>query len=171
MTERERRSWWPWAVGALLLLMVSMMAILFWAAAHDPTHVVESNYYEKAVHWDRSMAERRASAQLGWTTALDFRAVPAAQAEPVGAPRPNTLVVASLGDSLGRPLEGLRVHLRAFFSARADRIYQADLQPVPGGYGAAFRLGPPGLWVFELESRRDSSVYLWSGTRDLGAVK
>jgi hypothetical protein len=171
MTRTGRGTWWPWAIAALLALMALMMGTLVWLAARDPTHVVESEYYHKAVDWDRTVAQRAASARLGWSTRLDFLPVPAGMAAPVGAPAPNTLVVAALADSAGRPLAGLRVHLRAFFSARADRIYQSDLQPVAGGYGAAFRLGPPGLWVFELEARRDSLLFLWSGTRDLGAAK
>ncbi|MDP2359574.1 MAG: FixH family protein [bacterium] len=172
MTEQTRRGrWWPWAVVALLVLMGTMMAVLIKVAVDDPTHVVEPDYYQKAMRWDDTAALRDASARLGWQVRLDFREVPGELLAGAGHPPPNTLVVAILTDSTGAALAGLNVHLRAFFSARADRVYEADLPEVAGGYGAAFRLGPPGIWDFELSARRDSTTFVWSGTRELGAVR
>lgn len=162
---------WPWLVVALLALMATMMGVLFYSAVGDPSHVVVEDYYDKAIHWDQTQAQNTLDTQLGWRVELQFREVPAELAVDQGAGKPNTLVVVQLVDSLNRPLDSLSVHLRAFFSARAGHVFEADLRPVEGGYGAAFRLGPPGIWEFQLEARRDSTLFTWSGTRMLGAVK
>jgi len=168
--ERRGRMW-PWMVVGLLLLMILLMGVLLYSAIGDPSHVVVENYYDKAVHWDREQAQLEQDRRLGWHVELEFRAVPPELAVDAGAGVPNTLVVAQLVDSLNRPLDSLSVHLRAFFSARAGRVFEADLQPMAGGYGAAFRLGPPGMWEFQLEARRDTMRYTWLETRELGAVR
>ncbi len=169
--EMERRGrMWPWMVVGLLLLMVVMMGVLFYSAVGDPSHVVVENYYDKAIHWDEVQAQAELDRQLGWHVELEFRAVPPELAADPGTGKPNTLVVVQLVDSLNRPLDSLSIHLKAFFSARAGRVFEADLQPVAGGYGAAFRLGPPGVWEFQLEARRDTMHYTWLGTRELGSV-
>jgi len=168
--EDRRGRWWPWAVVALIALMALMMGVLMWSATGDPTHVVVPDYYDKAVRWDETAARREASARLGWRVELDFRPVPPELAG-AGEPRPNTLVVATLRDSLGQALDSLDVRVRAFFSARADRVLEARLAPRDGAYAAALRLGPPGLWEFHLEAGRDSTLFVWDASRDLGAVR
>jgi len=163
---------WPWMVGALLLLMLTMGGVLVWVTLDDPSHVVVEDYYDKAVHWDETRAQQEANARLGWRVELRFLDVPAELALPdSGGHPPNTLVVAALTDSLGVPLDSLDVTLSAFFSARAGRVLEADLRPVEGGLGAAFRLGPPGLWEFRLEATRGAERFTWSGSRELGAVR
>jgi hypothetical protein len=162
---------WPWMVGALLLLMILMAGVLVWLSMGDPSHVVEKDYYDKAVHWDQTRAEREASLALGWKVELQFRDVPAELAIDTGAGKPNTLVVAVLTDSTGSPLDSLQARLSAFFSGRAGRVLEADLQPVEGGLGTALRLGPPGLWEFRLEATRGQDRFVWSGSRELGAVR
>ena len=163
---------WPWMVGALLLLMVGMAGVLVWVSLGDPSHVVEADYYDKAVRWDETRAQQEANARLGWRVELRFLDVPAELAVPdSGGHAPNTLVVAALTDSLGVPLDSLSVSLSAFFSARAGRVLQAELRPMEGGHGAAFRLGPPGLWEFRLDATRGAERFTWSGSRELGAVQ
>jgi hypothetical protein len=163
---------WPWMVGALLLLMVLMAGVLVWVSLGDPSHVVEADYYDKAIHWDETRAQQEANARLGWRVDLRFLDVPGELAVPDSGGRlPNTLVVASLTDSLGLPLDSLTVTLSAFFSARAGRVLQAELAPMDGGHGTAWRLGPPGLWEFRLVATRGEDRFTWSGSRELGAVK
>jgi len=176
-SERQERlarqgRMWPWMVGALLLLMVGMAGVLVWVSLGDPSHVVETDYYDKAMRWDETRAQQEANTRLGWRVELRFLDVPAELAVPDSSGHlPNTLVVAALTDSLGLPLDSLSVTLAAFFSGRAGRVLQAELAPVDGGYGAAWRLGPPGLWEFRLEAQRGGERFTWSGSRELGAVK
>jgi hypothetical protein len=172
--QRDTRGrMWPWIVVALLVFMASMMGVLFWKATGDPTHVVEPDYYNKAMKWDSTAAVRDESVRAGWTVKLDFRPVPGEMLAEAGADVPNTLVVVQLKDSTGKALTDVAVHLRAYFSARADRIFEADMQAMGQEFGAAFRLGPPGLWEFEVQARRENPPFnfTWKGSRDLGEVK
>lgn len=169
----NRGRMWPWIVVALLVFMASMMGVLFWKATGDPTHVVEPDYYDKAMKWDSTAAVQQKSVRAGWTVKLDFRPVPGELLAEAGAEVPNTLVVVQLQDSTGKVLTDVAVHLRAYFSARADRIFEADMQAMGREYGAAFRLGPPGLWEFEVQALRENPPFnfTWKGSRDLGEVK
>jgi len=160
-------------VVALLVFMASMMAVLFYAASGDPTHVVEPDYYNKAMKWDSTAAVRDESIRQGWQVVLDFRPVPGEMLAEAGAEVPNTLVVVQIKDSTGLAVKNVAVHLRTYFSARADRVFEADMQAMGEEFGAAFRLGPPGLWEFEVLARRENPPFnfSWKGSRDLGEVK
>jgi hypothetical protein len=119
-----------------MLLGLGSMA---YVAIDDPSFALEPDYYDKAVHWDRSQAEARASQALG------FRLEPsrAFSANPDGS----VDVELTLRDRQGTPLHGAEVRVEAFPIAVATRVEQRSLQETGlGVYRARLRGGTSGLW-------------------------
>lgn len=166
----KRGRHWPWAVGALLLLILTINVAVFLAATGDGGAVIVDDYYRKAVEWDAGQAELAASRALGWTATLSFREVPEGLESADGPGPPNTLVFVELADSLGRPVEGAAVTLEGSHRAH-ERAWRAPAVPREGGYGAAFRLGPAGLWDWRIEARRGEELFLQAQVRELGQAR
>lgn len=165
----KRGRFWPWAVGALLLLILTINVGVFLSATGDGGAVIVEDYYQKAIDWDAGQAELAASRALGWTAALSFREVPAGLASAAGADPPNTLVFVALRDSLGAPVEGAAVMLAGGHRGH-ERLWRAAASPMDGGYGAAFRLGPAGLWDWRVDATLDGKHFIQSETRELGSA-
>jgi hypothetical protein len=130
---------WAWVPAGLLGSMLVGLGSMAYVAIDDPSFALEPDYYDKAVHWDRSQAEARASQVLGF------------QLQPT-----RTLTVASDGtveveltlrDRQDNPLSGAQIRLEAFPNAAAARIESRDLQEAaPGVYQTRLRNGTTGLW-------------------------
>jgi hypothetical protein len=119
-----------------MLLGLGSMAFV---AIDDPGFALEPDYYDKAVHWDRSQAEGRASEALG------FRLEPASTLS-VG-PDGSVEVELKLRDRHGSALSGAEIRIEAFPNAAATRVERRRLQEVePGTYRATLRGGTTGLW-------------------------
>ena len=58
-------TFWAWVPATLLGAMLLGLGTMAYIAIDDPSFALEPNYYDKAVHWDRSQAEARSSQALG----------------------------------------------------------------------------------------------------------
>lgn len=146
-------AWFPYFLGALLLVSVGSNVYLIVRAHDDPSFAVEPDYYAKAVHWDESQAARAASASLGW------RATVAATHDGVEV---------ELSDEQGRPLEGAEVGLVAFHNARAKDRLSTFLEPTaPGRYAVKRRLERPGIWEIRLSAQRGEDRFLHVAREEL----
>lgn len=129
---------WIAAVVCLLIFTVSTQTYLLSRALSDPSVVAEPDYYQKAVDWDQTRAQRRQNVALGWTLA----ATASADVGPDG----RTLTV-SLKDQTGQALSGASLRVLAFHKARsANRIPGALLESGEGEYVATLPLLREGLW-------------------------
>ena len=88
---------WPTALITVLVLTVALNIYVYRISNGAGAPVVEPDYYHKAVTWDSTLAEDRASDALAWK--LDAR---------VGNldARGRAALSASLEDSKGEPLRG-----------------------------------------------------------------
>ncbi len=169
---RRNTGWyWPWIVVGLLALMALINAALVYNAHKDPSHAVEPDYYRKALDWDETAAQRKYNRELGWLLELDFKPVPEgmAGALPEAGP-PNTLLLCRLLDGAGTRLAGAEIRVSCFHNAWSGHRIEAALPPLADGYGAALRLGPPGLWEFRSEVRRSGERFTSVQTRLLEAA-
>ena len=105
MTTRRIEPWALVPVGllaAMLVGLVSMAAI----ATNDPGFAIETNYYDKAVHWDQARAQAERDERLGFHLALASFAS-------------DTLEL-TLVDAAGKPISGARLSAEAFPLARSN---------------------------------------------------
>jgi hypothetical protein len=138
-TKTRAGTFWAWVPAGLLGSMLLGLGTLAYIAIDDPGFALEPNYYEKAVQWDRSLAEARESQELG------FRLEPA-HGLILGADG-GIEVELELRDRQGRPVSGAELSLEAFPNAAAHKIHHSKLvEASPGTYRAELRDGASGLW-------------------------
>lgn len=151
--------YWPVIVIALLVGGAGANIGLMLVATRDPSFAVEPDYYQKALRWDETMAQEARNAALGWSIAVGFD----------GASSPGRVTLAArVSDRAGRALEGARVEVEAFHSARASRVLAATLSPGSAGrYSATLPLDRPGLWELRLRVARGDAVFTRTLVQDL----
>lgn len=152
---------YPGMVVLLLAIPIFANFYLMFRAKADPAFFVEKDYYKKAVAWDGTQAERRASEHLGW----QLRLGPAGQQAmtlPLG--QPLRLVVQ---DRAGQPVANAAVEVLAFHNARAAEQWTAKGTTDASGV-VSLPLGwhKPGLHEFQVRVTRGSDVFLQTVQRD-----
>jgi nitrogen fixation protein FixH len=137
---------WPLGIAAILGATIAGNVAVMRVAGDDPSFAVEPDYYRRAVAWDTTMAQARASAALGW------RVTPAVAPLVAGAPATVTLAIT---DRDGAPLTGATVAVEALFNARANDRHTATMAEVaPGRYAAPLPLAWAGEWELRVQVRR-----------------
>lgn len=143
-TPRGRGLGWPIAMGLVLAITVGVNLLVYRLAAGDPSVAVEPDYYDKAVHWDDELAQRRHNAALGWRSTVTLSPT----ADGGGELR------VRLTDSAGAPIHGAAVSAEAFPVARASQVARLDLAAAPadaeGGYTAPLAIIRRGRWEVRL---------------------
>lgn len=113
-------SWrWPAIIIGVLGLHFVLMTAVAVIASRDRSFAVTPNYYQKAIDWDKSQAELRASERLGWTLAIE----PAPAVDPLGK-RPVTL---RLAQQDGTPIAGAQVEIEYFHHTHAHQVRRATI--------------------------------------------
>jgi hypothetical protein len=147
-TTTGGRSAWAWVPVLLLGSMFVGLGTMAYVAIDDPHFALEPNYYDKAVHWDRSQAEARASA----TTGLHLQLAPLVTAGDGGV----DIEVHVTGRDTS-PFTGAQVELSAFPNAYADRVQKLSLrETAPGVYAGRLRRGVLGLWELRFAVAREA---------------
>ena len=144
-SERPAAGWrlWPALVFVLLGLHIASVVVMVYVAARDRSFAVEPDYYQQALHWDRTVQQQMENTRLGWKVEVAVDAKAGVTGERVVACR--------LTDKTGRPLEGAAIDMVAFAHARASRRTSLVLLAAePGGYRAGMRFPVRGLWEFRL---------------------
>jgi hypothetical protein len=125
--------------------MLAGLGTLATIAAADPGFALERDYYEKAVAYDREIAQRAENARLGWSLETEVG--------PVVAGRDRRLVV-RVRDAAG-PVAGARVTVEALRNAAAREPLDAELvEHRAGEYEGRLPLRAAGLWEFRLTLER-----------------
>jgi nitrogen fixation protein FixH len=159
--RRPGRPGWQWPVIVVALLVVGVGANvgLMVVATRDASFAVEPDYYDKALHWDERMAQEARNAALGWSVG--------AVLAPAARPGEARLTV-RLHDRAGQAIDGARVAVQTFHSARARHVLTAMLAPeFAGQYGATLPLDRPGLWEVRLRAERGGQVFTKTLVQDL----
>lgn len=138
---RGRGLIWPTLITVALLFTVGANVVMLFAATSDRNgSVVEPDYYQKAVDWDRTMARRAASDRLGWRVAAG-----------IGADR----VDLTLLDSLGAPISAAAIEVTLIHNRDAGHPVTLSLGALGDGrYGAAMPQLARGRWEVRVEARR-----------------
>lgn len=130
---------WAWVPVMILGSMFAGLGTMTYLALDDPSFALESNYYDKAVHWDRSQAEAKASRELGLNVSV-------AQALKLTASGHIELEL-QVTDRTGATYGGADVQVEAFANARAGHVERLHLREVATGtYASQIAGGTRGLW-------------------------
>jgi len=163
--ERERRSRWPYIVVGLLATHVTVMLLAVKIASSGGGHSVVPDYYRKAVNWDESREEIRASALLGWTVSV----TPAVLSGQDGL-RELRFV---LQDGDGGPIAGARVVARVWHHAIGEsHEVTASATGATGAVGVYVARAPmrqPGAWECELVADRGAEHFIHTVTLNIAS--
>jgi nitrogen fixation protein FixH len=152
---------WAWVPALLLGTMLLGLGTLAVIATDDPHFALEPNYYDKAVHWDRTQRERRDSAALGLELTLTKALAQAAD---------GTIEIELRVESRERaPLQSAAIELEAFPNAYASRIERVKLlETAPGVYRARLKGQARGLWELRFDIVKGPLRFQQSLRRDVG---
>lgn len=112
---------WPRLIIGLLSLHVAGMVSAVILAASDGPPAVEPRFYEKAIAWNETAAQREINRSLGWT------AIWSAHVGPAGS---TTLRVT---DASGAPVNGATCRVEVFHRAHSRDRVTSDLEFVADG--------------------------------------
>jgi nitrogen fixation protein FixH len=146
---------WPWAVAALLSVVVGVNLYVFALARRNAPVLAEEAYYQLGLDHQARIDARRASRALGWRAAYAWE--------------PARLTL-TLVDASGVGVEGLEGSLRLRRADTALDDAQVSLSPLGGGrYEAALppRLG--GLYSFRASLARGGVAWEEEGHARLAA--
>jgi nitrogen fixation protein FixH len=140
--------------------MLLGLGVLTYIATDDPHFALEPNYYDKAVHWDRTQREARDSEALGFQLAL-----------------PTTLALSADGslelelrvtDRERAALSSAVVELEAFPNAYASRVERLTLRETsPGVYRGRLAGRARGLWELRFSVSKGDRHFHQSVRRDV----
>jgi len=143
--SRQPGSYWAFVPAGLLAAMLVGLLTMAMIAADDPSFAVESDYYKKAVAWDRELEQQGENARLARKVTLETRS---------SSERTAALAL-RVTDARGAPLDGAEVELEAFPNARAgERQRLVFTERRPGAYAAELPLTRTGLWELRLTVTR-----------------
>jgi hypothetical protein len=149
---------WAYVPVVLLVSMLGGLGLLTSIAVDDPAFAIEKDYYQKAVLWDRELAQQRQNAELGWHAELELSALPARRME----------LRAVLRDARREPIRDATVSVEAFPNARAGQRVSLRLESGEGGiYRGVMAAGRGGLWEFRLRAVRGSEKYTETVRQDV----
>ncbi len=140
---------WPAAIVAVLVAQMGFGIWMARLANSDPHFAVESNYYNKAVNWDATMAQARTDRALGWKAATTLT-----RTSGRGAALRVTLV-----DSLGGVLQADSVQVEALAIAHASQPDSLALRPDGVGYTAPIVDAGAGLWEVNVRAVKGRDVF------------
>ena len=136
-------SYWAWVPVGLLVASTLGVGSLAMIAVHDPNFALEPNYYDKALHWDRTQAQAADNQRLGYRIEL----VPGIAVDAQGSATLRVRIV----DANGRDANDATVRATAFANAFAADATMLDLQRAESGvYAAPLKARHLGLWEFRL---------------------
>jgi len=132
--------------------MLAGLGTLAYVAIDDPNFALEPNYYDKAVHWDRSQAEARHNSELGLKIELVAPLAMGADGK--------VDVRFSVKDRRDLAFSGAEVEVEAFPNAFASRVEHVNLRETePGLYTGELARGVRGLWELRIVVKEGSLRY------------
>lgn len=139
--------------AGLLLVSLAIGAVTVFVALDDPGFAVEEDYYQRGLAFDDELTRQRASAELGWSAAIEAEVRPGQPSGPLRL---------RLRDATGGPLAGASVRVRGFSIARSVEQTEAMLaEREPGLYAVEFPLQRPGFWEFQVHAEAGGAT--WDG--------
>lgn len=143
-SRRRRGRWVPWLFVAAFAAVAAANGILVWLAVGSFSGLATDRPYERGLSHNRSLAEARAQAALGWRVEVWTTPLPGNAVE----------VSAQFADRAGHAIDDLAV--TASFRRPIVTGHDVDLPLVAAGggrYRATTRLALPGQWDLRLVAR------------------
>lgn len=133
---------WPAAIISLLAANAVVVAITVRYALDNHGSTIESDYYQKAVHWDDHAAQLRHNAELGWHADV------ALTRSATGA-----TATVKLTDTAGTAINGAKVTGLFFHNAYSDKRVSGLMTESGDAYTFALPAYHAGLWTVSLDVR------------------
>lgn len=160
MTQNKQGRLWPWMVVGLLLSGVGLNIYMVVVAVRDPSFAVEQNYYQKALSWDKIMAQERVNVQLGWNIALQTKVV-----QDKGG---RMLLQAHIQDKQGHTVPNTKIQVEAFHNARSQHRMQRDLVRTPQNlHHTTLPFSRKGIWLFHFTVSRGNQRFTQQIRREI----
>ncbi len=108
--SRKRHLFWPVFILSLIGIHIVSVVTMVVVATHDRSFAVEPDFYQKGLHYEQTLDQRRENARLGWTAKLE-----------VGRPLSGSNVrnvVCRLSDRDEKPLDDAKIDMVAFAHLR-----------------------------------------------------
>jgi hypothetical protein len=149
---------WPWVPAGLLGAMLAGLGTMASIAIRDPGFALERDYYQKAVNYDRVIAQRSENTRLGWSVVTEV--APAASAT-------DRLLIVRARDERG-PISGARGSVEALRNATAATPLDVSLvERAPGEYEGRLPALRGGLWEFRLTLDRGTERFTTIARHDV----
>jgi nitrogen fixation protein FixH len=137
-------------------VVIAANGVMAWLAIDSFPGLVSADPYREGLAWNRTLAERKVQAALGWQVTVDVSGSGATQA-----------VTARFRDRSGVPLSGLAVNARLVRTVAQGEDRSARLEETsPGLYRAGVNLPLAGKWRLELDARQRDGTR-WRMEREL----
>lgn len=143
--------YWPWIIFLFLAGGVAANISMLIIAINDPSFAIEENYYQKAVEWDKKMAQDRLNKRLGWSLAF--------VATPTASKRQKSPLCVRLQDKAGKALTDAQIDVVAFHNARAMKRHRTTLKQDKQVACAILPMHRGGLWEFRFVAKRGSDRF------------
>lgn len=154
MARTRARGWWyPLIFVGGMLVVIVVNGIMMYFATTTFTGIETENPYEKGLTYNKTLAESRAQADMGWT--VNFAFDPA-----TGGTVHGGRLTLAYRDRDGKPLDAMQVEARIVrpTSAHHDRILAVS-ETAPGVYGVTLDQPLPGIWDVHLTARRGKQIH------------
>ncbi len=140
----ERGLHWPLMLLGMFLVSASFVIVTAVLGAGSGSHMVEPDYYARAVDWDSERERLEAAERLGW----DVRVSASGVLNPVGT----RLVSVLIFDSEGDPIESAIVQAICFAHTQAHDRTETEIPHVGAGqYQTRIQgMHTGGLWEFRV---------------------
>jgi nitrogen fixation protein FixH len=158
---------WPAIIIGALVLDVGVGFAMMRLASDDPHAAIESNYYQKAITWDSTMAQAGRNSTLGWTLVPTLGAITAQREAPL---------TFRLRDRAGDAIAGATILVEAVQVAHAEEIVHVTLTSgADSSYSTSLPMSRAGLWELRVIATRGadrftSDVRLDASTTGMAAV-
>ncbi len=138
----KRGMGWPIGIVAILVASVGLNFWMLGVANDDPSFAIEPDYYQKAVHWDSTMAQMRENAALAWRLSPSLGRF---------SLRDGARLEVTLTDASGVVIPDATIRVAAFFNARANDVYDTTLLRDSTGYTAVLPVRHRGVWELRFD--------------------
>ncbi len=154
----ERGLHWPVMLVCMFLVSASFVIVTAILGAGSGSHMVEPDYYARAVNWDSERERLEAAERLGW----DVRVSASGVLNPTGT----RLVSVLLFDSEGNPIEEAIVQVICFANTQAHDRIEVELPYTSAGqYQTRIQgMHTDGFWEFRvsIDALREQALVIES---------
>lgn len=162
--ENAARFIWTAAIVGFFVLQAILWTVAITLTHRDSSHAIVEDYDDRALHWDEYQLLRQASAELGWTSAIDV--------SPDGDLHSRHRLSLSLSEREFSPVSNATVQVRMFHLARAGEPELIELkESEPGLYFGVATIRSGGNWQFEIAASRGADSFIETIRRNISIDK